>query len=114
MVLVINIGVILMFLVLGAVFSKGKGAFLISGYNTMSEKEKSKYDEKALCKCMAKMSYSLAGCWLVLSIGIFADITWLFGIGFALFLAVTFIFIIYMNTGKRFQCKEDESQGGKK
>ncbi|MBS6679687.1 MAG: DUF3784 domain-containing protein, partial [Clostridiales bacterium] len=28
----------------------GKGAFLIAGYNTASEKEKRKYNEKKLCR----------------------------------------------------------------
>ena len=40
----------LMLVGLGILFALGKGAFLIAGYNTMSEKEKAKYDEKKLMK----------------------------------------------------------------
>ena len=41
------------FVVLGLlslVMLSGRGAFLIAGYNTASEEEKAKYDEKKLCR----------------------------------------------------------------
>lgn len=40
----------LLFLLLAVFLLRGKGAWLISGYNMMSDKEKSKYDEKKLCR----------------------------------------------------------------
>jgi NADH:ubiquinone oxidoreductase subunit 3 (subunit A) len=33
----------------------GKGSWLIAGYNTASKKEKEKYDEKKLCRCVGIM-----------------------------------------------------------
>ena len=51
---VVNIVIALMFLLLGTVFMRGKGAFLIVGYNTSSKEEKAKYDEKALCRYIRK------------------------------------------------------------
>ena len=45
-----------MFLILSILFFNGKGKNLISGYNTMSEQEKSHYDEKRLCKAMGILS----------------------------------------------------------
>lgn len=42
----------LVFLALSILFFLGKGKNLISGYNTMSDKEKSKYDEKKLCRAV--------------------------------------------------------------
>ena len=42
MLLAIHLGMTLMFVILGIVFSKGKGAFLIAGYNTASKAEKQK------------------------------------------------------------------------
>ena len=33
-------------------FLSGHGAFLIGGYNTASDEEKGKYDEKRLCRLM--------------------------------------------------------------
>ena len=35
---------------LSIVLLSGRGAFLIAGYNTASKKEKSKFDEKKLCR----------------------------------------------------------------
>lgn len=32
------------------IFFSGKGGWLIAGYNTMSKKEKEKYDEKKMCR----------------------------------------------------------------
>ena len=102
MALGINIGVMALFAVMGVVFLRGKGAELISGYNTLSEAQKQALDEKALCKCMAKMMFALAGCWLVLTLGLELGQMWLFWVGFGLFLAVIAGFLVYMNTGKRF------------
>ena len=103
MALGINIGVMALFAVMGVVFLRGKGAELISGYNTLSEAQKQALDEKALCKCMAKMMFALAGCWLVLTLGLELGQMWLFWVGFGLFLAVITGFLVYMNTGKRFR-----------
>lgn len=40
----------IIFLIISAVLLSGHGAFLISGYNTSTKKEKAKYDEKKLCR----------------------------------------------------------------
>lgn len=44
---------IIVFGILSLIFFLGKGSWLIAGYNTASQKEKSKYDEKKLCNVMA-------------------------------------------------------------
>ena len=99
--LIINILVIAMFVGLGIAFLNEKGIDLVAGYNTMSEQEKEKIDKKALCKHMARLMFLLAACWCVLSVGIEIELTWLFWVGFGLFIAVTFSYLIYMNTGNR-------------
>lgn len=38
---------VIVFLVISAVLLSGRGAFLISGYNTSSKKDREKYDEKS-------------------------------------------------------------------
>ena len=43
----------IIFILLGIASLVGKGSFLIAGYNTASKKEKEKYDEKKLNRCMA-------------------------------------------------------------
>ena len=39
-------------LVISIIFLSGHGAGLIAGYNTASEEEKNKYDEKKMCRVM--------------------------------------------------------------
>ena len=99
--LILNIIIILFFIGLGIAFALGKGMDLIAGYNTMSKEEKEKIDEKALCKHMSILMYLLAGCWGVLSVGIEINRTWLFWVGFALFIGVCIFYVIYMNTNNR-------------
>lgn len=105
MLLAIHCGMILLFLLLGLVFSQGKGAFLIAGYNTASEAEKAKYDEKALCRCMGKLMFALAGTWVPIALSALLGRMWLLWLGLGLFLVVCFGGMIYMNTGSRFRRK---------
>ncbi|MDV6377970.1 DUF3784 domain-containing protein [Sporosarcina sp. GW1-11] len=100
--LLINVAMMIVFIVYGAMLSQGKGASLLSGYNTMSLEKKAKIDEFALCKFMAKIMYALAFC-----LGLFALSEWLeqdmlFIVGLALFFVVIMFAIVYSNTGNRF------------
>ncbi len=92
---------IVLFLVLGGVFRKGKGAFLIAGYNTASEAEKERIDEKKLCKCMARLMFALAACWCVIACSALLHTTVLLWLGFGLFLLTSIGGVAYMNTGSR-------------
>lgn len=107
MLLIIHGGVMLLFLVLGVVFSQGKGAFLIAGYNTSSKEEKAKYDEKALCRFMGKLMFAMAGCWMVIALSAVLDRVWLLLLGLGLYLVVLFGGVIYANTGNRFRKKQE-------
>ena len=89
-VLIVFLGMIVLFLVLGLTFSRGKGAFLIAGYNTASKAEKARYDEKALCRFMGKIMFALAGCQGIMALGILVVGMWLLWVGIAAFLAVAF------------------------
>ena len=102
---IIFLGMIALFIVLVLIFSQGKGAFLIAGYNTASKAEKAKYDEKALCRFMGKIMFALAGCQGIMALGILVVGMWLFWVGIAAFLAVAFGTVIYANTRNRFQKK---------
>lgn len=103
MLLAIHCGMILLFLLIGLVFSQGKGAFLIAGYNTSSQAEKAKYDEKALCRCMGKLMFALAGTWAPIALSALLNRMWLLWLGLGLFLVVCLGGVIYMNTGSRFR-----------
>lgn len=101
--LVIHGVMILLFVLLGVLFAKGKGAGLIAGYNTMPQWEKEQIDERKLCTYMARLMFLLAACWLVLTLGEAVDAQWLFWLGLVLFLAACFGGVIYMNTGNRIE-----------
>lgn len=77
------------FLVLGVVFSRGKGSSLIAGYNTASPAEKAKYDEKKLCKAMSRLMFVLALCWLVIALSDLCRTMWLLWLGLGLFVAAS-------------------------
>ena len=102
MLLAIHGGMLLVFLLLGLVFSRGKGAFLIAGYNTASRAEKERYDEKALCRFMGKLMFALAGTWIPVALSALLDRMWLLWLGLGLFLTVCIGGVVYMNTGRRF------------
>ena len=77
------------FLVLGIVFSRGKGTSLIAGYNTASPGEKAKYDEKKLCKAMSRLMFVLAFCWLVVALSTLCQTMLLLWLGLGLFVAAS-------------------------
>ena len=99
--LVIHGWVLLMFIGLGFLFRKGKGAFLIAGYNTAPKAARDKIDEKKLCHYMSRLMFALGACWVVLAAGTVLEAVWLFRVGFGLFLAVSLGGVLYINTGGR-------------
>ena len=102
-VLVIHCIILALFVILGIVFSRGKGASLIAGYNTAHQSEKGKYDQTALCRFMGRLMFALAACWILTSVGSALSFPVLRGIGMGLFLMVIVAAIIYANTGNRFK-----------
>ena len=92
-----------LFVVLGIIFSRGKGAWMIAGYNTSSKATKASYDVNALLKFMGKFMFVLADCWLVISFGAWYRNDGLVRAGLVLFIVVTLAALIYMNTGGRFK-----------
>ncbi len=101
---VIITGFILLLLIgIGSVLRAGKGAFLISGYNMLSQKDKEKYNEKALCRFVGNMLYVIALLLFFVVIGAIYKITWLM----TLFIVVLFTFtigcLVYANTNNRFK-----------
>lgn len=89
MLLAAHLLVTALFLVLGVVFSRGKGTSLIAGYNTASPGEKAKYDEKKLCKAMSRLMFVLAFCWLVVALSTLCQTMLLLWLGLGLFVAAS-------------------------
>ena len=96
-------GMVLLLVLLGVLFWRGKSAFLIAGYNTASREEKQQYDEKALCRFMGKLMFTLAGCNAVIILGTVLEYMVLVWGSVILTLGVTFGAVIYANTGNRFR-----------
>jgi len=103
MLLIIHIVMMTLFIVLGSVFMSGKGAWLIAGYNTSSAYEKSRTDEKALCRFMGKSMFVLAACWIPICLSAVIDKMWLLWAGLGLFFIAVMVIVIYANTGNRFK-----------
>ncbi|MEY9974743.1 preprotein translocase subunit SecG [Lysinibacillus sp. RC46] len=91
------------FLIFAIVLSQGKGAFLIAGYNTMSDSEKEKYNEKALAKFVGKVMYGYCFCLLLWGLNELFKTEWLFIIGLVLFIVLTIFVVVYANTRNRFK-----------
>ncbi len=92
-----------LFIVLGVIFSSGKGAFLIAGYNTLPKEEKEKYDTASLCKFMGKMMFGISFCLLLWVLSDALKIKWLFTIGLIAFFCIIAFTLVYANTGNRFK-----------
>lgn len=88
----------LLFLVMGIAFSRGKGQRLIAGYNTMSEKEREKYDEK---KLMAGGMFVFAGCMVLALIGILTELRPLRILAWAAVVVTVAVLIVRANTAVR-------------
>ena len=101
MLLIIHFLIIAVCVVLGLLFRKGKGAFLIAGYNTASRAAKERDDEKKLCLYVSRLMFVLAGCWLIIAACELFGKIWLLWLGLVLFLLSTIIGVIYINTGGR-------------
>ena len=89
---------ILIFLVLGVIFALGKGWKLIAGYNTMSEKERARYDEKKLLRVMSGGMFAFAACMGLSLIGMLLDREQLVMTGYALLVVVAVVVLILANT----------------
>lgn len=98
------VGIItLLMLAMSIPLLRGRGAWLIAGFNTMSKKEREKYDAEALCKFMGRYLLSTALLTPAIAIGGILKLNWLC-IGYALYALLSVIFVvIYCNTGNRFK-----------
>lgn len=91
------------FVLVGILFMNGKAAFLIAGYNSMSEEQKEEYDEVAICKFMGKSMFVLA---LGMALGVLGEklnMNWLLNLSIALAIATAIFVFIYTFRWKRFK-----------
>ncbi|MDQ0157464.1 DUF3784 domain-containing protein [Robertmurraya andreesenii] len=100
---IVNLIIMIPFLIFAIFLSKGKGAFLIAGYNTKSDSEKAKYDEVALCKFMGKIMYGICFSLFLWSLSEMLEKQFIFIIGLILFLSLVIFALVYVNTRNRFK-----------
>ena len=93
------------FLIFAIILSKGKGASLLAGYNTMPDSEKAQYDEVAMCKFMGKIMYGISFSILLFGLSELLENQAIFIIGLILFLSLIIFALVYSNTGDRFKKK---------
>lgn len=100
---IINLLLVIPFLIMAYMLSRGKGAFLIAGYNTMPKEGKAKYDELALCKFMSKVLYGISFSLVLFSLSELLAVPALLWVGLVgLFVLIGFT-LVYTNTGNRFR-----------
>ncbi|WP_226666214.1 DUF3784 domain-containing protein [Metabacillus litoralis] len=99
----VNFIILIPFLIFAVILSKGKGAFLLAGYNTMSESEKAEYDEVALCKFMGKIMFGVSFCILLFAFSDIVENQVLFMIALILLISIIIFALIYTNTKNRFK-----------
>lgn len=85
------------FVVLGSVFSQGKGISLIAGYNTLSEEEKELYDEKALSHFMGNFCHIMAVQIFIMTASFVYSIFWLEAASIIAIIGTLFGAMFYMN-----------------
>lgn len=93
------------FFIFAITLSKGKGASLLAGYNTMPDSEKAQYDEVAMCKFMGKIMYGISFSLLLFALSELLANQVIFIIGLILFLSLIMFTLVYSNTGNRFKKK---------
>lgn len=103
--------ILIPFLIFAVVLSRGKGAFLIAGYNTLPKEEKAKYDEAALCKFMGKVMYGICFSIFLWGLSPLLELPALLYVGIVLMVGLVIFAIVYLNTGNRFR---NDVDGGKR
>ena len=92
---------ILLFLCLGLLCSRGKGQRLIAGWNVMSEKERAKYDEKKLMKILRNGMFAFAGCTAISLIGTLTGSKLLMHSGYGLLFVGAIVLVVRANTAAK-------------
>ena len=105
--MIVEIIFIVFFILLGIVFSLGKGSFLIAGYNTMPKKDQEKYDVVSLCKFMGKVMFITAFSILLFILSDVLGLKLLYYIGLILICVTPIFAIFYANIGDKFKNTND-------
>lgn len=100
--MIITIIVIVLMLVLSIFLLTGRGAFLISGYNTMCPEHKDQYNERALSRFVGILLLAVCFCMAFIVVGDYFAITWLTIVSIFLVVLLPLGAVVYMNNTMRF------------
>ena len=104
--------VIGLFFVMAFFLLRGKGSFLIAGFNTLREEEKAKYDKSALCRFVGWLLIAMSLVMAFFPLGIHFEIYWLTYCGSVLIFVIAIGATIYANTGRRFYKVDNANASG--
>lgn len=82
---------------------RGKAAWLIAGYNTMNQEEKTHWDGPALARFVGKVLLAIGLATLPYGVGIFFGLEWLTWVYLAFTGGLSVFAVVYCNTGNRFR-----------
>lgn len=106
--LLIHGAIALSLLILGSFIARGRGLWLIAGYNTASPAEKAKIDPKALSRYVSRLLWFSAGCFVLLMVSDLLDSVILMALALILLFTGILAGLIYMNTGDRLKKKGNQ------
>lgn len=101
--LAVSSAVGVLIVIISLVLLSGKGSFLVAGLNSMSDKERSKYNEKAICRFLG-MIFMPIGIGIPLAeVGFSFGMKWLPGIWAVITIAVVVAAVMHINKNKKFK-----------
>ncbi len=104
--IITHLGFAIFFFIVGILFLKRKASLLIAGYNTLSKREKEKYNIKYIMKFLSIIMFVFAACFCVMAGSYFLeDNDAILYIGYALVSIVVVFTIVYSNISHRFRQK---------
>ncbi len=90
-------------IVMAIALLKGRGAWMIAGYNTMSKEEQEQFDRVALCKFMGKILLPIGLAMPMMLVGMLLGTSWFFWAFTVLTIGLAIFAVVYANTGNRFR-----------
>lgn len=91
------------FATLGILLINGKCLTLITAYFAATPKQREAYDKRALSRFAGGLMFFLAGCLLLLMVGIMLEVRWIGTAFVVLVIGGGLPAFIYANTGNRFR-----------
>jgi hypothetical protein len=103
---IFNIPLIIIFFVAGIFLLRGKGGWLIAGWNTMNEQQREMYNKKALHKFIGWLMIAVSASMVLLSVGEYFENSVLIVTAAVIMCVLPIGAVIFINKSPRFRNKE--------